>query len=193
MTEGAENLPIIIKSNKGEQPDSTNRELSPVISGENQKKYHFVKQGSLTYIVDEVGNKVSDGYHEFEIFKAEAQGGSEIRGILARLGAMKKVLSPPTENNPRFQASEEEFHAVQYRPDLGGVFTTQTGAMQHIIGYDGKPASKDFHDIYRSGDKIYGRVGARVEEISRTVAVSGPAPKLRLSSQRGVGPDDKWS
>src|SRR3990167_912584 len=120
MTEGAENLPIIIKGNKGEQADSANREINPVILGENQKKYHFVKEGSLTYIVDEVGNKVSDGYHEFEIFKAEAEGGSEIRGILAGLGAMRRVLSPPTEDNPRFRASEEEFHALQYRPDLGG-------------------------------------------------------------------------
>lgn len=186
MTEGAENLPIIIKSNKGEQPDSANREINPVIFGEKQKKYHFVKQGSLTYIVDETGDKVSDGYHEFEIFKAEAEGGSEIRGILASLGAKKKVLSPPTEDNPKFRASEEEFHELHYRPDLGGVFTTKTGAMQHIVGSDGKPASKGYHDIYRSGDKIYGKVGARVEEINNTPLLSDFSPKLRLSSREGM-------
>lgn len=143
------------------------RELitAPTTEGEKGNKYGFVREGGLVYIVDEAGNKVSDGYHSYELFTSSAPDGTEIKGILAKLGAMSVALRPPTEENNRFQPSAEKFHDIHYRADLGGVFVTQTGAMQQIVDNDGRPITGTYHEFFMRDGKLYGKMGAHIEQI----------------------------
>lgn len=176
---------IVDSSTLSSGSELSGQELVAVPSQEGGQghKYNFVQEGALIYIVDEAGNKVSDGYHSYELFSATAANGTDIRGILAKVGSTKVALKPPTDESPRFQPSAESFHDIQYRADLGGVFVTKNGAMQQIVDNEGRSVTNGYHDIFMEGGKLYGTIGAITEEINPKKALTSSA-RLSLEAPR---------
>lgn len=126
------------------------------------------KKGSLSYIVDKDNKICSKGYHEFKIFESQ-DGDTTVSAIIGKLGAAEYILMPPTKKNPYFKEMTESYHELKYRPDLGGLFLIEQGALSYIIDHKtGKKISKGYHNIYEKDGHIYGELGASVEEIKVT-------------------------
>ncbi len=134
----------------------------------------MVQEGSLFYITDNVGRKISDGFHEFKLFVVASDDNRlQIRGLIGKIGAMSQALRPPTKDNPRFVASEE-FHELEFRVDLGGYFVAKTGALNSIMGPDGKAVTKGYHEFFVRDGKIFGRMGDKIEEIDLRFGMKNP-------------------
>ncbi len=166
--------------------ESTDTQISLTKEGmEASSDYTIVTRGSVSFLADKSGNIVSKGYHEFKVFTVTTEQGAELKGIIGETGALKYALKPPTEDNSMFEPSKEGFHDMEYRGDLGGVFVTRTGATSTIVDGEGRSITNEYHEIFSRDNKLYGKVGAREEEIQFR-------PQVEESSSRSgtVTPDE---
>ena len=149
---------------------------------ENSGGYGIRRDGVLSFIVDAQGNKVSPGYHEFEIFRAK-DGDTEIKSIMGRRGGVSYLLKFPENEGSHFEEVTRPFHDVAFREDLDGLLTTKLGAMWYIVDSEtGKNLTEGYHEIYKENGKIYGKVGAHVTEIKIQNKLSHTI-KLSLDSE----------
>lgn len=162
---GTEILPADLTSTNVTKTHIEGAEQEFIVPGESIEKYSTVKEGALTYIVDEFGRKVSEGYHSYELFTSTNLDGIEIKGLIGRIGGIKLALRLPTEEDPTFRPSREAFHDIEYRPDLGGIFVVKTGSLCRIIDNEGRSITDGYHTISMRDGKLYGKKGAKEEEI----------------------------
>lgn len=126
------------------------------------------KEGALSYIIDAQGNKVSEGYHSFEVFHAQ-DNEATIIALVGKGGASKYLLKAPTVPGGRFEKASDAFHDLDYRPDLDGLFLTNTGAFWYIVDpITGLRSTEGYHSFFKENGIIYGKQGAHVEEIKIT-------------------------
>lgn len=127
------------------------------------EKFKLIKKGSLQYITNLNGEIISNGYHDFELF-IDNEEDPHIVGLIGVLGAGKYALQLPTDEHPFFKPSEESFHELEFRPDLGDRVVGTLGAMQYILNEFGQRISKGFHKFTMKDGKIYGQTGTSIQE-----------------------------
>lgn len=141
------------------------------------------EETTLSYLVNDAGEKVSPGFHDFFLLTITEKNKVIVQGIIAEKGSMKYALRFPTENNPHFMQSEEGFHEFSYRPDLGGLFVARIGSTIRIVDAEGNFISKKYNEIFSRGGKLYGKIG------------SGEGPKgleeISLPSSEEAEPDKR--
>jgi hypothetical protein len=121
----------------------------------------------LSYITDDTGREISEGYHELMLFIVPSgYKHPQLRGLIGKIGATSYVLRPPTEDDPRFVQSKEGFHELEFRADLGGCFVARTGAMKTIVGPEGVPATKGYHEFFMRDGKLFGQTDYSIEEVN---------------------------
>lgn len=130
-------------------------------------RYQVRKKGALNYIFDESGRQVSDGYHDFEVYREE-EGDATVLSLLGKKGSQKYVLHIPVDETEKFDEVTKGFHDLKYRSDLGGLFVVQSGAMKHILdSKTGEKSEKGYHSIFQREGVLYGELGSKTERIGR--------------------------
>lgn len=75
--------------------------------------YQMRTWGSMTYILDEEGNKVSDGFHQFQLLEVPKPESEDIqRFVLGSLGSVSYVLSIPKERGEGFHIMSPGYHSI---------------------------------------------------------------------------------
>lgn len=128
----------------------------------NGSRYTIYRLGALSFILDENGNRVSDGYHKIEAYTFNDES---ITGIIAHIGSKKAILQFPDSKSGYFMKSEK-FHEIEYRSDLEGLFVFQIGAMHYVLNPEtGKADSSGYHSIFMKNGQLYGNMGDKTEKI----------------------------
>jgi hypothetical protein len=144
-------------------PQKNQNELKdlPDIQGEKiNENYRILQKGALKYIVNEEGKVVSEGYHEFKVFKH-----NDIMALAGKTGATQKLLKMPQSLDNFFEESPAEFHEINFDDELGLMIVSK-GAMSYILDMQtGQEISKGYHKIVKKGGRLYGQTGATEEEI----------------------------
>src|SRR3989338_3084769 len=105
--------------------------LSAITSEENKPRealseylpeYSVRMVGKLYCIVNSRGQVVSNGYHEFKVFKH-----GDAIALLGQLGAMQKILKIPQTSDSFFEESNVDFHELRF-DEKTGLLLAQTGA-----------------------------------------------------------------
>jgi|GEM_PF-2752253 len=134
--------------------------------------YSFEREGSVFYIVNPDGQRVSNGYHSFEVFNE-----GEHRALVGQLGAIGRILKIPENKDDFFEESQAEFHDLHFQQDVQRLIS-KTGAMNYIIDpMTGQEISDGYHEFFMKDGKLYGRKGATVEEV---------VPKKEIEGQKGI-------
>ena len=137
------------------------------IIGQKEPKRYRVSEfwDEIKLIRNGLGEVVSNdfvesfGYISFDI------NNKERRIYYAQTGAIRHILIPPTENNPKFTLATSKFHNIIYRPNLGLV-VGQRGAIQYFIDpLTGDEVDPGYHKIYQENGRLFGIDGAITEEI----------------------------
>ncbi|MCK4540008.1 hypothetical protein KAU09_02545 [Candidatus Parcubacteria bacterium] len=151
----------LIKHEEIPQKNQNERENLPDVHGEKvNENYRILKKGALKYIINNDGKIVSEGYHEFDIFKHD-----NVIALIGRKGAMQNLLKTPQNLDDFFEESPEDFHDIYFDDSLG-LMIVSTGAMNYVLDMQtGQKISKGYHEIVKRGDKLYGQIGATEEEI----------------------------
>lgn len=122
--------------------------------------YRVWTEGSLNYIVDRKGRKISKGYHEFNVFEME---GAKV--LIGKLGAISRLLKIPQNEGDMFEESDASFHEIRHEEKLG-LLLDQTGAMSHVVDpQTGREVTKGYHEFFWKGSMLYGRTGAHEEKV----------------------------
>lgn len=122
--------------------------------------YYIGQSGCLKYIVNSKGKVVSEGYHSFTVFKH-----GDFTALAAKVGSMTRLLKLPETIDSFFEESPSGFFRLNYDKEIG-CFVSQTGAMKHIFDMNiGKEITEGYHSMFRRGNKLYGEIGAHVEEV----------------------------
>jgi hypothetical protein len=152
----------------------------------NKPTYRLRKEGGFSRIVDKNGNELSDAYHEVKIF-SHTENGTTIAAYVGKMGSMERLLMAPKNEGEKFVESPAQFHSIEFDDSVGLPFV-QTGALKAILNpFSGEVASKGYHEIYRKGGKIMGKLGTSEEEIDLSAF-----EKAKLGSgQRGLSEKKK--
>lgn len=84
----------------GDSLKNPNENLPEVIAEKLNYKYSVLERDTMKYIVNPQKKVVSNGYHEFQIFKHEG-----IMGLIGKAGSMSKVLKVPETEEGFFEES----------------------------------------------------------------------------------------
>jgi hypothetical protein len=165
-----------------------NFETSPVVvpASESISKipgsnFGVIQEGAMSYIVDVEGNKISNGYHEFSVYKANTPAG-EALVLLARTGSATHMLMAPTADSRFFTESEAEFHDIAFNADLG-LLLTKSGSLTHIVDpQQGRIVSEGYHEIFERDGALIGKIGSREEVIETSARLPKAEEVMKISN-----------
>lgn len=128
------------------------------------EQYSIIKEGAMKYITNSRGKIVSEGYHDFKVIRH-----GELLALIGQTGAMQRLLKMPTSEEGFFEESPAEFHELRFNNELG-LLIAKEGAMQFILDMNtGEKISEGYHSFFEKNGKLYGRMGARMEEIDTPI------------------------
>jgi len=151
----------LIKHEAIPQKNQNEKKNLPELQGEKiNGNYRIIRKGALKYIVNPEGKMVSDGYHEFKVFKH-----NNMVGLIGKKGSIQKLLKMPQSLDDSFEESPANFHEINFDDELGLMIVSR-GAMSYILDMQtGQEISKGYHKIVKREGKLYGQTGAKEEEI----------------------------
>lgn len=155
------------------------RELSPKddLDRAELSGFQIVKRGAMKFIADLRGGILSDGYHEFKMFRAFTDEG-ELRIIIGTLGSGSCILNCALDKS-KFLKVSDDFHEINYRADLKALTVRNGGLIAILSPFTGKAAHlSGYHSIERRGMEYFGTIGARTEKIE----FIGPSPPAIIES-----------
>jgi len=145
--------------------------------------YRTITRGAKKYIVNQFNQVVSDGFRELTTYTAHTPEG-EVKALIGKRGAMTTLLRIPETIDGYFEKSYS-FHDIHFDQNTG-FFLVETGAMTSILDFEtGQKVSKEYHEIFREGNRLYGIIGAYKEKV-QIESKYLPTTKKRLPKLIGL-------